>query len=98
MLVFGGSEGKTALGDLHSLNTETWMWSQPLTNGSAPEARSGHSGTMVDRLLFVIGGIGDVSRGSNGAYELGDVHVLDTDNWSWWQPEARPCIRRVGRL
>ena len=82
LLVFGGSDGEQCLADLHALNAESWTWSEPLTNGPTPSPRHGHTGTLVNKLLFVVGGVGD----GPGASELGDLHVLDTESWSWWRP------------
>lgn len=41
----------------------------------------------MDRLLYVIGGLVD---SPTGAVEVSDVHVLDTESWSWWSPQLRP--------
>lgn len=95
LLILGGSDGAANLADLHALNTESWSWSQPLTNGSPPSPRCGHSGTLVNKLLFVIGGVGDGPdnpRGLGAASELSDVHVLDTESWTWWQPNVSPPL------
>ena len=66
-----------------ALNAESWTWSQPLTNGHAPPPRCGHTGTLVNKLLFVVGGVGD-----GPAAELGDIYVLDTEAWCWGRPEV----------
>ena len=94
LLIFGGNDGSSCLADLHALNTESWAWSQPLTNGTPPSARSGASGTLVNKLLFVVGGVGDAPLNDMGAaaVELGDVHVLDTESWTWWKPELSPPL------
>ena len=59
LLVLGGNDGTASLADLHALNTESWTWSQPLANGTPPSARCGASGTLVNKLFFVVGGVGD---------------------------------------
>lgn len=87
LLVLGGNDGSSCLADLHALNTESWSWSQPLTNGSSPPPRCGHSGTLVNKLLFIVGGVSDPPHdGFTGAVELSDLHVLDTESWTWWRP------------
>ncbi|KOO29923.1 kelch repeat [Chrysochromulina tobinii] len=94
LLVLGGNDGITSLEDLHALNTESWTWSQPLANGTPPSARCGASGTLVNKLFFVVGGVGDVPLNdpTAAAAELNDVHVLDTESWTWWRPEVSPPL------
>ena len=92
MLVFGGNDGSACLGDLHVLNVETWTWSQPETSGATPAARCGHSGTLVNKLWFVIGGVGDAPNNAFNALELNDVWVLDTEAWAWWRPDVNPVL------
>jgi len=87
LLVFGGSDGKGALGDLHALHTESWTWSQPVVKGSPPSPRHGHSATLSNKLLFILGGIGSDPGSAMPPRELSDLHVLDVEAWSWWQPE-----------
>lgn len=90
LLIFGGNDGTSCLGDLHALNVESWAWSQPVTNGSPPSPRCGHSGTLVNKLLFVVGGVNDSLGSGHTGLELHDIHVLDTDSWSWWKPDVTP--------
>jgi N-acetylneuraminic acid mutarotase len=86
LLIFGGSDGSACLADLHALNTESWAWSQPVTSGQPPPPRCGHTGTLVNKLLFVVGGAGDAHG------EHADLHILDTESWSWWRPDVSPQL------
>lgn len=95
LVVFGGSDGAQCLADLHALNAESWTWSEPLTHGQAPAPRCGHTGTLVNKLFFIIGGVGDAEGAGGANAELGDIHVLDTESWSWWRPEVSPPLPPV---
>ena len=99
LLIFGGNDGAACLADLHALNTESWGWSQPVTSGQTPPPRCGHTGTLVNKLLFVVGGAADAAAvpalaatgaGVSSSGEFTDVHVLDTESWSWWRPDVGP--------
>lgn len=89
VLIYGGNDGVASLGDVFTMNTESWTWAQPATSGHAPLARYGHAGVLCNKLLFIIGGLSHTSA-SSPPTELRDVHVLDTESWSWWAPEL-PC-------
>ena len=75
--VFGGSDGKTSLRDLHVLVYVTWF--SPRWKGRAPEPRVGHTCTCVGNRLYVLGGASD-GRGHN------DLHVLDPATQVWSRP------------
>ena len=92
LLIFGGNEGNSSLGDLHSLNTESWTWSQPATTGAPPSPRTGHSGTMVNKLFFIVGGVGDAPNNTFNTHELSDIFILDTEAWAWWRPDVAPAL------
>jgi N-acetylneuraminic acid mutarotase len=92
LLIVGGNDGNACLADVHALNTESWAWSRPVTNGPPPSPRCGSSATLVNKLLFVLGGVGDPRVGHDGPLEHGDVHVLDTESWTWWRPEVAPAL------
>ena len=70
-----------------------------MTSGQTPPPRCGHTGTLVNKLLFVVGGAADAAAvpalaatgaGVSSSGEFTDVHVLDTESWSWWRPDVGP--------
>jgi hypothetical protein len=76
LYLFGGSGPHAyCFNDLFVYNPDSSRWSQ-CDNFSNPEclpkARAGHSKTLVDSRLFIIGG-------SYGQDYLKDVYILDTD-------------------
>lgn len=71
LIIFGGWNGRERLNDMHLLNTETLVWSQPKTGGVSPQPRAGMTLTAVRDKLFVFGGNGTQSTVCN------DVHLFD---------------------
>jgi len=71
LFIFGGWNGRERLNDLHMLNLETFVWSQPKTGGVSPQPRAGMTLTAVRDKLFVFGGNGTQSTVCN------DVHLFD---------------------
>jgi hypothetical protein len=65
IFVFGGSDGKASLHDLHSLVYVTWF--SPETAGRTPPTRVGHTCTCLGNMLYMVGGAGD-GIGSNELY------------------------------
>mmetsp|Transcript_81129 Transcript_81129/g.262848 ORF Transcript_81129/g.262848 Transcript_81129/m.262848 type:complete len:767 (-) Transcript_81129:68-2368(-) len=53
------------------------VWSRPATTGELPEAREGHTLTLVDRKLVLFGGYGVEG------VALNDVHMYDLDTLDW---------------
>ncbi len=51
-------------------------WSKPITTGSVPGCRAGHTMTAVGSKLFVFGG-------GDGSHYLNDLHILDTGNYNY---------------
>jgi len=48
------------------------------TSGSEPEARNGHSATLVNKKMYVIGGwLG------SGTFASNDVYILNLENYQW---------------
>lgn len=76
LFLFGGSGPHAfCFNDLYSFDAESCRWTHcdNFANPSClPKARAGHSKTLVDSRLFIIGG-------SYGQDYLKDVHILDTD-------------------
>ncbi|RUS32892.1 hypothetical protein BC938DRAFT_473900 [Jimgerdemannia flammicorona] len=67
----GGTQlASVNLNDVAVLDTRTWQWMQPVTNGNAPEGRLGLSSVMINGQMLIF-------FGSNGSC-LNDVAILDT--------------------
>lgn len=76
LFLFGGSGPHAyCFNDLYQFDPEQYKWTQ-FDNFSSqeckPKARAGHSKTLVDSRLFIIGG-------SYGQDYLKDVYILDID-------------------
>jgi len=56
------------------------VWEKPAPTGQAPEAREGHSLTLVDRKLLLFGGYTASGTVSN------DVHLYDLEGQQWSAP------------
>ena len=54
------------------------VWSKPVTTGTAPGIRAGHTMTAVKTKLLVFGG-------GDGNQYLNDLHILDTETMAWSQ-------------
>lgn len=75
--VFGGEDrSRRALADVHMLDLATMAWASPLTAGSAPSARTGHTAAAHGEFLFVFGGGSTVDCFS-------DLKVLNTASLQW---------------
>ncbi len=78
LLIFGGYDGKKNHNELHILDIENLKWSWGETWGCEPEARNGHSATVVDNKMYVIGGwLG------SGTFASNDVYILHLDKMEW---------------
>ena len=73
--VFGGYDGKKNHSSLRIFDTEQNVWIKPKkTHGSPPMGRNGHTATLVDHKLYIIGGwLGQ------GPLAADDLHILDLD-------------------
>uniref|UniRef100_A0AAV1TGQ5 BTB domain-containing protein n=1 Tax=Peronospora matthiolae TaxID=2874970 RepID=A0AAV1TGQ5_9STRA len=83
LLVFGGYDGRRNLNALHVLNVarRTWRELSHETRGVAPSGRNGHTATLADCKLFILGGwLG------SGPLAAADVHVLHLNTLRWEQP------------
>jgi len=67
------------------LDTQTLTWTRPVTTGTKPCARSGHSLTAVGHKLFLFGG-GIWNEREGWVQKFNDVHVLDTRTMNWTKP------------
>jgi hypothetical protein len=57
-------------------------WKCPSVRGEGPEAREGHSATLVGKRLFVFGGCGK-SSGINEEIYYNDVYIFNTETFVW---------------
>lgn len=73
--VFGGYDGKKNHSSLRIFDTEQNVWIKPKkTGGNPPMGRNGHTATLVDHRLYIIGGwLGQ------GPLAADDLHILDLD-------------------
>jgi len=73
--VFGGYDGKKNHSSLRIFDTEQNVWIKPKkTHGNPPMGRNGHTATLVDNKLYIIGGwLGQ------GPLAADDLHILDLD-------------------
>jgi N-acetylneuraminic acid mutarotase len=58
-------------------NTFPIVWEKPSVTGHVPEARSGHSFTLVDRKVILFGGYTAAGNVAN------DVHLYNLDSQEW---------------
>ena len=61
----------SVVGFVFMCNIETMTWSQPITTGTTPSVRAGHSCVAVGTKLYLFGG-------GDGTTYLNDLHILDT--------------------
>ncbi|KAJ0397565.1 hypothetical protein P43SY_003440 [Pythium insidiosum] len=84
LLVFGGYDGRRNHNELYLFNSEELTWTPltaPRVHGTPPAGRNGHSATLADRRVFIIGGwLG------SGPLAAADMHVLDLPTMTWTQP------------
>jgi N-acetylneuraminic acid mutarotase len=76
LFVFGGYNGSAPFQDLHVLDTETMVWSQPETHGAAPSPRYSHAAVVHGKFLLLIGG-------ANGNKSFNECCVLNTGMILW---------------
>jgi len=90
MFVFGGNNNNElgmyqVLDDLHVLDVNSMTWSQPLTTGKKPAARSGHTMTAIGKNLYLFGG-GVWNEREGWVNKYNDVYVLNTETMHWSNP------------
>ncbi|DAZ93819.1 TPA: hypothetical protein N0F65_004208 [Lagenidium giganteum] len=97
LLVFGGYDGRRNHNDLYVLDCQAFAWKQLTRNvyGEPPAGRNGHTATLAEEKLFIIGGwLG------SGPLAANDMHVLylhaSPQCLTWHQPPVRgtppgPC-------
>lgn len=80
LIIFGGYDGKKNHNELHIFDILKNEWMKISTSGSEPEARNGHSATLVNKKMYVIGGwLG------SGTFASNDVYILNLENYQWKQ-------------
>ncbi|CAH2067199.1 unnamed protein product [Thlaspi arvense] len=83
LYVFGGFGRDDCLtNQVHVLDAETQIWTQPVIKGVPPSPRDSHSCTTVGDKLFVFGG-------TDGINYLKDLHILDTSSHTWRIQDVR---------
>ncbi|KAK4402271.1 Kelch domain-containing protein 3 [Sesamum angolense] len=93
LFVFGGTDGRRPLNDLHILDTSSNTWILPSVRGNGPEPREGHSAALIGKRLFIFGGCGK-SVDSEIYYD--DLYILNTETFSWKRvvPSGTPPSKR----
>lgn len=77
LYLFGGSDGKTSLRDLHVLVYVTWF--TPTYGGRAPDCRVGHTCNFIGNKLHLLGG-------ASFGEPHNDLFVLDPTAQAWSRP------------
>lgn len=99
LYIFGGWNGKQALNDLHILDIENLLWSQPEWEGNIPACRNNHTTAVVGESIYCHGG-------HDGNDWLDDLYIFNTTTYTWAKPKlsgnrpsGRAChtMSRVGR-
>ncbi|CAI9111735.1 OLC1v1012034C1 [Oldenlandia corymbosa var. corymbosa] len=93
LFVFGGTDGRSPLGDLHILDTSSNTWISPSVRGDGPAPREGHSAALIGKRLFIFGGCGKYD-GLEKYYD--DVYILNTETFLWKRvvPSGGPPTKR----
>ncbi|KAL0878008.1 hypothetical protein Bca101_027714 [Brassica carinata] len=97
LFVFGGSDGKHYLNDLHVLDTSSNTWKCLEARGEVPDTREAHSATRIGKYILIFGGCGKVP-GLDEEVLYNDLYILDTETITWaraattgTRPFARDC-------
>lgn len=78
--LFGGYDGKKNHNTLHMFNIERGEWVRANVTGKEPEGRNGHTATLVENKMYVIGGwLG------SGTFASSDLYILNLDELQWSQ-------------
>ena len=92
MFLFGGWNGEGNLSnDVHSLDLDTWEWTQHSTTGNKPSGRMGHALWTIANNIIVHGG-----EGAGGRW-LNDTFHLNTHSMKWTELSTTgtpPSVRR----
>ena len=89
--LFGGYDGKKNHNTLHVYDIDKNEWTHPITMGEDPPGRNGHTASLVDSKMYIIGGwLG------SGPFAASDMYILDLDQLIWEHPLTKgispgPC-------
>ncbi|KAH9812265.1 hypothetical protein DFH28DRAFT_899475 [Melampsora americana] len=78
IFVFGGTDGQYHYNDTWKFDTTTGLWKELDCIGYIPLPREGHSATLVDDVMYVLGG-----RGVDGK-DLDDLAAFKISNQRWY--------------
>lgn len=81
-VLFGGFDGKKWLNDLHILDMNSLVWTQPKVFGPSPQPRQYHTAEIIGNTLYIFGGY-------NGSAWLSDLITLDFDKMTWQLPKFK---------
>lgn len=85
LIFFGGTHPSSLGYDARKNHNDVFIyadekWRSVKTSGKSPEGRNGHTATVAENKMFVIGGwLG------SGTHASKDVYVLDLDDFNWTQ-------------
>lgn len=82
LVLFGGFDGKKWLNDLHILDMNSLVWTQPKVFGPSPQPRQYHTADIIGNTLYIFGGY-------NGSAWLSDLITLDFDKMTWQLPYVK---------
>jgi len=83
--VFGGYDGVSKRFELFQFNPATKQWTSPETKGVSPPSRSNHCSTVVDKRMYIFGGL---QREELELVDSNDLYYLDTTTMTWHSPEV----------
>ncbi|GMF38221.1 unnamed protein product [Phytophthora fragariaefolia] len=109
IVYFGGNDSSKSFNAVHVLKKSSkksgddfWSWFHPTALGTPPQARTGHSATLLDNGKILVFGGWDPQRDDANAPTtvFDDAFLLDSETWEW-QPavftdEGKPNRGRVG--
>ena len=84
--VFGGYDGRRNHNNIHIFDPENMLWlpTPTVIDGEAPAGRNGHTATIADRRIFIIGGW--LGSGPLAASDMHILHVNGPNSLAWEEP------------
>ncbi|KAG7397558.1 kelch domain-containing protein 1 [Phytophthora boehmeriae] len=92
IVYFGGNDSTKSFSSIHVLHKvekdegdAVWKWEEPAVVGVPPQARTGHSSTLLQTGKILIFGGWDPQRddASSPGSVFDDAFLLDTQTWEW---------------